>query len=498
LCIQDDLITILVMQTWEKFEMHSKQSDLPTPLASLDDLVDAGDASEKPYKVFVGHNLGSRTFLMAVPMHEFYGISEVANEAVRDGDTIAQRKLDLGHANKLAVYLLKGLVAAAKEFRSVKNMPANPTIDEILNALGRQPYLSIQPMVVNIRNCDPGGSNIWGARMVTKEEETACFKMRLSQRHVLWVVDGQHRRKAMQLVFEFLHDVRNNGAYPKKNSLFPSDTGIPTAAELAVWEECFSVARSYATVAVEVHLGLSTDEERQLFHDLNNLGKKVEASLALQFDNSNPINLFIKDELINGLRMGVVEKDVTDWHSDTGAISRKDFVAVNAILFLNKTNIGGATPPAVTPKTAVARQFWEAINAIPGFGEEGAKEKTVAAQPVVLKALAKLTYDLAFSPRRDAAAGEHLETLMSGITDVDFSHSNPMWRYYDLDEAARKAEGLESLAEYLPATDDGANRDIGAFQNGFMRFGAKHNDIYPLIGDMIRWSLRLPSRAHRA
>jgi hypothetical protein len=27
-----------------------------------------------------------------------------------------------------------------------------------------------------------------------------------------------------------------------------------------------------------------------------------------------------------------------------------------------------------------------------------------------------------------------------------------------------------------------------------MRFGAKHNDIYPIIGDMIRWKLDFPSR----
>ena len=27
-----------------------------------------------------------------------------------------------------------------------------------------------------------------------------------------------------------------------------------------------------------------------------------------------------------------------------------------------------------------------------------------------------------------------------------------------------------------------------------MRFGAKHNDIYPIIGDMIRWKLKLPNR----
>jgi hypothetical protein len=479
--------------------MHPKVADLPTPLTTLDDLAEGGDSSEKPFKVFIGHNLGNRTFLVAVPMHEFFGLSEVANDAARDGDTLAQRKLDPAHANKLAVYLLKGLVAAAKDYRRNRKMPENPTLDEVLSKLGRQPYLSLQPIVVNIRNCDPGGSNIRGERLVTKFDETACFKLFLSQKHVLWVIDGQHRRKAMELVFNFLDSVRSTGGYPKKGSLYPSVSGIATKEEMAVWEECFAVARGYATVMIEVHLGLRAEEERQLFHDLNNLGKKVETSLALQFDNSNPINLFIKEKLIRGIGMTVVEKDVTDWHDDTGAISRKDLVAINAILFLNKTNIGGATPPLVTPKENIALRFWEAVDAIPGFGEEGAKEKTVAAQPVVLKALAKLVYDFAFSPRRDETiSDQYLEKLLTGISDIDFSHSNQMWRYYEFDDQERITANLSALGAYLPPSDDGANRDIGSFQNGFMRFGAKHNDIYPLIGDMIRWSLGLPSRSHKA
>lgn len=478
--------------------MHSKVADLPTPLSTLDDLAEGGDSSEKPFKVFIGHNLGNRTFLVALPMHEFFGLSEVANDAARDGDSLAQRKLDPAHANKLAIYLLKGLVAAAKEYRANRKMPENHALDEALSRLGRQPYLSLQPVVVNIRNCEPGGPNIRGERLTTKSEETACFKLYLSQKHILWVIDGQHRRKAMELVFTFLECVRSTNFYPKKGNLFPSASVTVTKDELSVWEECFTVARGYATVMAEVHLGLRAEEERQLFHDLNNLGKKVEASIALQFDNSNPINLFIKEKLIVGLSMTVVEKDVTDWHDDSGAISRKDLVAINAILFLNKTNIGGAAPPLVIPKEPMAHRFWEAVNAIPDFGEVGAKEKTIAAQPVVLKALAKLVYDFAFSPRRDeVSADQNIERLLSGISAINFSHANPMWRYYEFDDIKRDSENLTALGKYLPSSDDKANRDLGSFQNGFMRFGAKHNDIYPLIGDMIRYELGLPARSHK-
>ena len=55
--------------------------------------------------------------MMQMPMHEFFGMSEVANDPGRDGDTIAQRKLDPAHAQKLAAYMMKGLVSAAIERR---------------------------------------------------------------------------------------------------------------------------------------------------------------------------------------------------------------------------------------------------------------------------------------------------------------------------------------------------------------------------------------------
>ncbi|MBW5440819.1 hypothetical protein FXB41_40620 [Bradyrhizobium canariense] len=445
----------------------------------------------------MGHNLGSRTFLMQMPMHEFYSMSEVANDPGRDGDTVAQRKLDPAHAQKLALYILKGLVSAAIERRQIAGKPVPEALKSVMEHLGRQPYMALQPLVVNIRDCNPRGADIRGDRMLDKRtEETAAFRVFLSQRHVLWVVDGQHRRKGMQLVFDFLESVRTTRAYPKKGNLAGFKDGEPaTGDELAVWEECFEVARSYCTLLLEVHLGLNADEERQLFHDLNRLGKKVDTNLALQFDNSNPINLFIKDKLINADAIGITvsEVDVKDWSDDKGALPRKDMVAVNAILFLNKTNISSATPALVDGKEDTAYRFWTAVHAIDGFGEERARQKTVAAQPVVLKAIAKLVFDFSFSNRRPDDGDDLTEKLLSNLTDIDFSHENPMWRYYELSVAERSRYGLTALAGYLPAEETG-NRDLGSYQGGYMRFGAKHNDIYPILGDMIRWKLGFPSR----
>lgn len=468
--------------------------NLPTPMTgNLDDLLDAGDTTEKAFKVFVGHNLGHRAFLLQIPMHEFFQISEVANEVSRDGeDGVAQRKLDAVHAQKLASYILKGLVQGAIVRRSSAGKPESPALKNLLEHMGRQPYMSLQPLVANIRTMQEGGRSLRAERILSKADgSTVGFNIFLSQQHVLWVIDGQHRRWAMKMVFDYLESVLRNRSYPKKGSLY--GVGDVDVDDLSAWQEVSESARSFCTVSAEVHMGLTPEQERQLFHDLNNLGKKVDKNLALKFDNSNPINLFIKDVLHDELSLNIVEKEVKDWKDDEGAITLKDAVAVNAILFLNKTNIAGAAPQNVKEKAETAKSFWEAVKAISGFGEHHAKENTVAAQPVVLKAIAKLVYDFGFSARRPANGDQLLDGLLSSLTDMDFSHENPMWRFYELNESERVKLGLSGLEAYLPQAE-GGNRDIGSYQGGVMRFGAKHNDIYPIVGDMIRWKLGLPNR----
>jgi hypothetical protein len=485
--------------------MYPKNSDLPTPLVNanslqgldtLDALSDAGDVNEKPYKVFIGHNLGHRVFTMSVPFRQFKEMSDVAND--RQAGPVAQRQLDEGHAKRLSVYMLKGLISAAKLRRAITGHEVPEVFDTLLRLLGEQPYFSLQPLVCNIRSVPEGGTGaggIRGIRMETAGGETAAFKVFLSERHILWVIDGQHRRHGADLCMEFLDTVRQQGRYPSKGAvLFPDKGRVVTEDEMLVWNETYDAARSYATLTVEVHLGLNLYQERQLFHDLNRLGKKVDASLAFQFDGSNPITHFIKNKLVSDLGLSITETEAKDWSEDTGALLLKDVVAVNAIAFLNKGNISGATPATIEPREAVVQELWQRIGEIPHFGDHRSKEKTVAAQPVVLKALAKIAYDLNFSNRKPDDAEELFSRFLERLPDIDFSHGNPMWHFYNLSERQRMDANLNGLVDYLPEEVAGVNRDVGSLQGEFMRFGAKHNDIFPILADMIRWSTDLPSR----
>ena len=482
--------------------MYPAHDGLPQPLTShepledLDVLSSSGDVNETPFNVFIGHNLGHRVFTISVPFRQFYEISDVAND--REAGPVAQRPLDKTHAQNLAKYMLRGLVSAALLKRQIVDKPDLPAFDKVLNALGNQPYFSLQPIVCNIRNIPYGGTGtggIRGMRLQTDRGETAAFRVFLSERHVLWVIDGQHRRAAADFVMSFLQDVRQGGRYPAKTpALYPDKGKEVPQEEMQVWNEAYEAARSYATLTLEVHLGLDIDQERQLFHDLNKLGKKVSSSMALQFDSSNPVTQFIKNEIAAAGLVQVSDNETKDWADDEGEIAMKDMVAINSLAFLNKSNASGATPAIIEPREDAVQRLWHQIANIEGFGEKRAKERTIAAQPVVLKALAKMVYDLNFSNRRPDNGRELYERVLDAIESIDFTHSNPVWRFYDLSEDEIERYGLTDLRNWLPSAEGTANRDIGSYQAGFMRFGAKHNDIYPIIGDMIRWQAGLPSR----
>src|SRR5690554_5449147 len=120
--------------------MYSKIGDLPIPphpvkqLDTLDILVDEADDNDTPLTVFIGHNLGHRVFTMQVPCRKFYDISDVAND--REAGPVAQRALDPAHAKKLAVYMLKGLVSAAKLKRLATGKEVPEAFDHVLRMLG--------------------------------------------------------------------------------------------------------------------------------------------------------------------------------------------------------------------------------------------------------------------------------------------------------------------------------------------------------------------------
>lgn len=482
--------------------MHGKTGDLPkvmyseeddTAFSSLNDMFDLG-GDDEPVNVLMGYNLGNPTWAADVKLAQFVDWSEIANDPEK-GD-VTQRKLDPLHAKNLAVFMLKGLVHAAVVKRKLQKKEIPEVFYRIEERLGSKPYFALQPIVANIRAIDPNKPSIRAERATTRDGSTVGFRVHMPRTYRWWVVDGQHRRYGGEMLISWLKEVTRLGKYPSRGGI-TDFKGEVSSDEMVVWSEALECASTFATVKIEFHLGLNADQERQLFHDLNNLGKKINVSLATDFDLGNPINLFVRDVIEGELHFSLNDKEVKDWNEDDGSMLRKDMTAINSIAFLNKTNAKSAMPILVKERADTVHTLWSAIANIPRFGSVGAKNATVSAQPVVLKALAKLTFDLKFSNRRSENGDSLFEYMVENLNECDFSHTNPMWRYYELTEEERHEAGLDSLAEYLPEQgiiSSEKNRDVGGFQGGVMRFGAKHNDIYPILADMIRWKLQLPNR----
>ena len=80
---------------------------------------------------------------------------------------------------------------------------------------------------------------------------------------------------------------------------------------------------------------------------------------------------------------------------------------------------------------------------------------------------------------------------------IDFSHKNKIWGSLMLDDATRKKnhQGIEDYV-FVPV---GTNLDAGTVDpnKGWVRYGSKHNDIFPRIADLIRFQLKLEPRKQR-
>jgi len=468
----------------------------------LGDLKRTGQRTGFDAPILTGFNMGNRTISITLPMEKFREISAIANEArIIAGDEkggIAQRPLDEAHAKKIAVYMLRGLLVALKANFLTDNEDIPEELEDFLAELGESPYQGLQPFTANIRNCASGGDDL------DLEKRGSAYILHLLQGQILWVVDGQHRRYGYNLLTDWLDDVLMTGRYPspRKGGLYipdgREDTPELSAVELAIWGRVYQMAKAHCTVDVTVHLGLSIDQERQLFHDLNNLGKKVEPSIAQAFDQANPINIFIRRVLEGEQILGDAKivnegskkggkKPIAELTTD-GSIIRDDLVIANSLLFAGMTNPAGIHNSKIDQD--LGRRFWGAISLQPYFAQAGWQENTLLAQPTMIKALAQLVYN--FNGSREANS-VNLEILLKALetSSVDFSATNDLWKVYLKEDYEEKFPGISEYLTPVSVRNSYATLDPAT---NVLRFASNTRDVARYLGDLIRWQLKLPVR----
>ena len=439
-----------------------------------------------------GINLGRKTLTVRMPIKKFHEWSVVGNKDIRldedhHDEFVAQRGLFPEHAKGLARYVLGGLVRTV-----IADMP-KPIPEHVLrikNDLAAGPYSALQPLVCNLRHV-----KVEDLHIEEKDLPPELVRISISSTQKLWVVDGQHRRDGFDRVLTYLDHLLKNEKYPSGKALYaPVSSGRDralAAEEIEFWQSVKNGALNECSVTVELHIGLDEDEERQLFADLNSRGKPLQSSLLNLYDMSDAIAKISRDTSI--IRFAIAEEsDAKQWTS-TG-LPLKDIIMVNRLL-IHGSNAKAATPQSqVDEKAEFLRTFWDVIQSIDGFNAPEQRTKTVAGQPVMLKALAKLAHDLGYGTAKQVDQ-EELKKLYHAIKTkrLTFEHSNPLWRALFMNDEGRAKEFGAGINDYVHVT---AQTKPGEYDTGnnWVRFSPAHNDIYPRLGDLVRWKLGLTNR----
>ena len=426
--------------------------------------------------ILENYNLGHKTILASLPMLDFLRMSVVANikglEGKYKNEMVAQRELNQAHASRLALYLIKGMVNSLIERNERHQVPVSHALIKIRESLGISPYFSLQPIVANLRTLqNQKGQQVKVTVKQTPEEQEFAL---LRFEDVLFVVDGQHRRHAIESVEKFLLEIDRHEKLPSRSFFPASEEKMLTPADIEAWREVLEFMRKYCRLAVEIHIGLNGEKERQLFDDLNSHGKKTPEKLSYEFDKSNLLKDFIRGEL---------KQILTITHR-----SEADLGKINAILWLNEKNIrGGITPRLYKERHDLAVRFWETLEMLEGFRTPN---MDTLSDMAMLKALAKLTHDLAWD-RKKGSESEAIEFLRN-LKNMDFGYENPIWRYYEFNVAQHRKYDMATAGAWLPKPP----RVVGRWDESTRTyyFDPKHNDIYMILGDMIRFKMGLPKR----
>lgn len=469
----------------------------------LGDLKRSGARTDFNTAVLTGFNMGNRTLSLTLTMEQFREHSDVANEArildtSGDRSEIAQRPLDEKHAKAIALYMLRGLLVSVRQAWDDEGRHIPEELEDLLSDLGQGPYQGLQPFTGNIRLCAPGGADL-----DIEERKDGKLLLYFRQGQLIYVIDGQHRRRAYEQMVNWLREMMTTSRYPstRRGGIYmPEDREDVrlSATELEIWSNVLELARSHFTVDVTVHLGLKPEQERQLFHDLNNLGKKPDAALSQAFDQANPVSVFIRQEieahnLLGTVRISDIGSKKGQKRTSDGAptIFRDDLVSANAMLFAGATNQAGIMPSTVVPNKEYAVRFWKALASQPHFGEEGWEETTLLSEPVMVKALAQLAYT--FHDSREAnheLRDRFLAHLEAGT--LNFSPTDPLWALHRKSDAELEAEN-PALLDYI--TPEAGRKSYANFQGDRLTsFAQNTRDIARYLGDAMRWKLGLPPR----
>ena len=403
---------------------------IPNETITLDELRKQGGTEGSPHAMLTGNNIGNNTLVFSLPARKFFEMSEVDNrehlrEVGDDPEQFTQRPLDTKHARNLAVYMLKGIFhGMVEDFFDTEGV-FKKKAEELLNISGRQPYHALQPIVCNLRSMD---------KLVCKPEEGKT-NVWLREQDIAYVVDGQHRRWAMHILFEWLEDIKRKKKYPFR--IFDKEKGKPVPyEEIPFWQEVSRISRSKWTVCVEMHQGLSKEQERQLFFDLNVLGKVVSSKMVHSFTATHPFHSLVLKGGIE-FRCPLVESR-TLAAGPLASIEKATALKASCMAAIGKPTHNSILTKSIPALSEHVIAFWEIVMGHPDFGKD--EKDLLFFSAGFLMGVAKFFHKCCI------VNGVSISEWKRKIHEIDISWKNPIFTIHYQPEDTQ-----ESLKEYLEA-----------------------------------------------
>jgi len=193
--------------------------------------------------------------------------------------------------------------------------------------------------------------------------------------------------------------------FPFGKLFVPIDGETQLAARYEAWDRNPDVKEE--TVAVMIAHGLDSRWARQAFHDINVLGRRPNAAIAISMDNRDPATQIARElESTVGYlqgRINTVRRQLRK--SDRNAGQVMTVTALRSSVVTLAEGIGGVahgTKPveigSLREVSRVATAWWDALGE--HLGEEIASNDSVASSPAAIAALGAVGH-LLFDPRRE-------------------------------------------------------------------------------------------------
>jgi hypothetical protein len=319
-------------------------------------------------------NQGRPTFTGRLTLEQFAELTVVHNrkwaeDAGESMDVVTQREILDAHANGLATFMLQGLIDA-----TIRRLPEQQTGSPVLEVLerfqdrvGRSAHYGL-PQVTLVLTGEPAVTPL------KEGEDIVAARIALPSGRLFFVADGQHRREAARRVRDFLNDLIATRRIPSKGKFYPHSDTPMTADEMEAWVAIYETFRTWTLISFEAHIGLTVEEARQMFTNYNCHVKPVKMDLSLEFDQSNPINTFAKEWVLE--QMEAVPGGPK--------LGLRELATINGFLFLGKTTIKSA-PYDVAEILPIAKEFWTSVVQL----REWRRANSLLHELPVLKALAK-------------------------------------------------------------------------------------------------------------